>query len=321
MAFCSFILHQVGKKPDFSAQLKSPDRSYRAILSEETYHDTIIKKKSHDTRRTARKQESRQIPDWTEDFGKSEMGRGKMIYITGDTHGNQDKWMEQIDPVLNPGDTIIIAGDFGVGFWNGKYGSEDTFFDWIERQPYTVLFCDGNHCNFDRLYAFPVTGWSGGKVHVLRKNVLHLMRGEIYQIQGQSFFVMGGGYSLDRYRRVEGISWWSEEMPCDEEYKNARNRLAEAENRVDYIVTHTAPSETVFYMSTQRRFGIKANVEQEWELTTFLDYIQAAVQYKRWYFGHFHLDLELWRNQIALFSTIREAESGKIIRRWETYEG
>lgn len=23
-----------------------------------------------------------------------------MIYITGDTHGNQFKWLEQIDPVL-----------------------------------------------------------------------------------------------------------------------------------------------------------------------------------------------------------------------------
>ena len=38
-----------------------------------------------------------------------------MIYITGDTHGDQERWMQQIHPALRPGDTILIAGDFGVG--------------------------------------------------------------------------------------------------------------------------------------------------------------------------------------------------------------
>ena len=37
-----------------------------------------------------------------------------MIYITGDTHGNQFKWLEQIDPVLKEGDIIIVCGDFGI---------------------------------------------------------------------------------------------------------------------------------------------------------------------------------------------------------------
>lgn len=50
-----------------------------------------------------------------------------MIYITGDTHGNQYKWVEQIEPVLSPSDTLIVTGDFGVGFWNGRYWSEETF--------------------------------------------------------------------------------------------------------------------------------------------------------------------------------------------------
>lgn len=40
----------------------------------------------------------------------------KMIYITGDTHGNQYKWVEQIESVISPADIIIVCGDFGVGF-------------------------------------------------------------------------------------------------------------------------------------------------------------------------------------------------------------
>lgn len=57
-----------------------------------------------------------------------------MIYITGDTHGNQDRWLGQIHPMLAAGDTIIIAGDFGVGFWNGCYFSEETFYAWLSNR-------------------------------------------------------------------------------------------------------------------------------------------------------------------------------------------
>ncbi len=247
--------------------------------------------------------------------------RKAMFYVTGDTHGNQYKWMEQIDMFLKPGDMILITGDFGVGFWNGRYWSEEMFFDWLEKQPYTVLFCDGNHCDFNKLDSYPVTEWNSGKVHFLRKNLIHLMRGEVYQINDWRFFVMGGGYSLDKYRRTEGVSWWPQEMPSAKEYENARYNLARFENTVDYIITHTAPGETVYHMSTIRRLGIQRNVMEERELTTFLDYVQATVQYKYWYFGHFHIDLELWRNQIATFSTIREVENSRIVRQWESYEG
>lgn len=66
-----------------------------------------------------------------------------------------------------------------------------------------MLFIDGNHENFDKLYSYPVETWYGGKVH---KIVIHLMRGEVYSIEGSSIFVMDGGYSIDKYRRTEGIS-------------------------------------------------------------------------------------------------------------------
>lgn len=44
-----------------------------------------------------------------------------MFFLTGDTHGNQYKWVEQIDPSLSPTGMILVCGDFGVGFWNGRY--------------------------------------------------------------------------------------------------------------------------------------------------------------------------------------------------------
>lgn len=110
-------------------------------------------------------------------------------------------------------------------------------------------------------------------------------------------------------------------MPSEEQYRNAYANLEKVGYHVDYIITHTAPSETVRYLSTLRNLGVKTDVVQERPLTNFLDEIQHRVTYRHWYFGHFHVDMELWRNQTVILSTIRELESGKVIRRWDSYEG
>ena len=182
-----------------------------------------------------------------------------------------------------------------------------------------VLFVDGNHENFDNLYSCPVEDWNGGKIHKIRHNLIHLMRGEIYQIDGVTIFTFGGGYSMDKYLRQENVSWWPQEMPSEEEYRNAEQNLQKVDYQVDYIITHTAPSETVYYLSKMRRLGIEKIVIER-PLTTFLDNIRISVAYKHWYFGHFHVDEELWRNQTAILSTIRELESGKIVKEWDFSE-
>ena len=98
---------------------------------------------------------------------------------------------------------------------------------------------------------------------------------------------MGGGYSLDKNLRVPGQTWWPEEMPDEAEYKNALKNLKAYEFKVDYILTHTAPNDTVEYMSHMGR-GIKSAVVEELPLNGFLRWIEDSVEYKKWYFGHFH---------------------------------
>ena len=99
-----------------------------------------------------------------------------------------------------------------------------------------MLFTDGNHENFDKLYGYPTETWCGGRVHKICSNVIHLMRGEVYCIGGCSIFDMGGGYSIDKYRRTEGVSWWPQEMPSEEEYNNALENLRKVDLKVDCIV-------------------------------------------------------------------------------------
>lgn len=243
-----------------------------------------------------------------------------MILITGDIHANQRKWMREIEPNLKKGDVLIVAGDFGFGFWDGVYWPQEMFFDHIAEQEYTLLFIDGNHEHFDKLNSLPVSQWNGGKVHRIRHNVIHLMRGEMFEIEDVSIFTFGGGYSVDKARRTEGISWFEQEMPTNDEYLAARNNLDACDNRVDYIITHTCPTESVAYLATYGGHGISKNVVDERPLTDFLQGVTNNLDYKIHYFGHFHIDKEIWRNQIAIFNVIRELKTGKVIHQWEPYE-
>ena len=46
-----------------------------------------------------------------------------------------------------------------------------------------------------------------GRVHFVSGNVIHLMRGEVYDIAGTRLFAMGGAHSADREWRIPGVTW------------------------------------------------------------------------------------------------------------------
>ena len=121
-----------------------------------------------------------------------------MIYLTGDIHGNIDlkklnmrNFPKQKELTRN--DVLIILGDFGLN--NKSIKKEKHYLDWLNSRNYTTLFVDGNHEEFPVLNSYPVVEAFGAKCHQLCDNVYHLMRGEIYHIDGKTFFVMGGAES------------------------------------------------------------------------------------------------------------------------------
>lgn len=122
-----------------------------------------------------------------------------MIFVTGDTHGepkrlNTENFPEQKE--LCREDYVIICGDFGLVFAEDKESKTETWWlNWLEDKNFTTLFVDGNHENFDRLNAMPEEEWQGGRVHKLREHVIHLMRGEMYRIDGADVFAFGGARS------------------------------------------------------------------------------------------------------------------------------
>ncbi len=210
-----------------------------------------------------------------------------MIYVTGDTHGDRMRFFDNNmvgESSWGENDTLIICGDFGFIFRNNE--GEQAFLDKLAEKPYTICFCDGNHENFSALYLYPQEMWMGGKVHKIRRNIFHLMRGQIFDICGKKFFTMGGAYSIDKYMRTEGVSWWKEELPCSIEYNEAIHNLKKANNEVDYIITHTAPSEIIWRL-------LKNPDNHDKELTGFLDQVMHEIKFKRWFFGHWHMDWKI----------------------------
>ena len=222
-----------------------------------------------------------------------------MIYVTGDTHIPYD--IHKLgashfaaQKSLTREDYVVICGDFG-GIWQAHDPEAEYWLKWLNRKNFTTLFVDGNHENFDLLDACPVEMWCGGQVHRIRDNILHLMRGQVFHIDGLKIFTMGGAASLDKYARVEGKSWWARELPSLAEYEEAAVNLAEADHQVDFVFTHTAPT------------SIAAQLRQdpaEKELTDFLEHIKCTVEFRGWFFGHFHQDIDIENKYYAMFNRV-----------------
>lgn len=214
-----------------------------------------------------------------------------MIFITGDTHGmidtNKIKLFIQ-NRKLNKNDYLIIAGDVNCPDFCQEIPYGKTFRFW-EDAPCTMLFVDGNHENFAQLNALPIEEWHGGKVHKLADNIIHLMRGQVYDIDGKTFFTFGGATSIDKSRRTPFVDWFPEEDCNWNETQEALDNLDKVNNKVDFIITHTIGKEF-----TLRRMmnDISYDPSAYGAVNNFLDYIDDIVEYKKWYFGHFHRDVE-----------------------------
>lgn len=223
-----------------------------------------------------------------------------MIYVTGDVHGEYYDLMHRIYGAgAKTGSTVIVCGDFGL-VWNDEY--HKYFLQILKSQPFNFLFVDGNHEDFDLLYTYPVEDWNGGKVHRIADNIRHLMRGQVFEIEGRTFFTMGGAYSIDKAMRREGVSWWSAELPTNEEYSTAEKNLEKCGYSVDYVLTHTIPESAIYSMQ-------KTPVDNDKELTGYFEWLYSGnLHFKKWFAGHWHENILINDNLQILFEEVQEIE-------------
>jgi len=231
-----------------------------------------------------------------------------MIYLTGDLHGSIDRLTERYFPeshMLTEKDYLIQLGDFGCFWKNPPSKDERECLDFFSQQRYTTLFIDGNHENFPLIYSYPVVDFCGGKAHKINDRLYHLIRGNIYNIDGKSFFAFGGALSIDKKYRIPDISWWSEEYPTQEEMNFAYNNLESVNFSVDYVLTHAAPLSIVEWMTEHGVFdngcrGEKANDS----VSKFLEFLLPKMSFKHWFFAHYHTNFSIKDKFTLLYTGI-----------------
>ena len=219
-----------------------------------------------------------------------------MIYITGDTHGDID-FKKLItffsNRLVNENDYLIILGDAGI-----VWSEEENYINDYSSLGLTILFIDGNHENFEMLNSFLIVEYHNAKCHKLCENIYHIMRGEILNLGGLSFFCMGGATSTDKAYRVNRVTWWEEENISNKDIMNGLNNLEKVGYRVDYVLTHAAPSFVI-----AKIFGFLPNSN-----TAILENFQKQITFSHWYFGHYHVDVT-WNKYRCFYQDILEIDT------------
>ena len=208
-----------------------------------------------------------------------------MVYVTGDMHGDPTRLSDPALRRLKKGDILLVCGDFGF-VWDGS-AAEQKLLRRIGKQKYTIAFLDGRHENFDQLADYPTEEWHGGQAQLLNNRLVHLLRGEIYTLEGRTFFTFGGGESDDREFR-------------EAEMRHGLQRLAAAGNRVDYILTHV-PARTA-----AARLNPRSTMDG---VSLFLGGIEDTVQCREWYFGSLHRDRVIGSRRRAVFKDVVPVET------------
>lgn len=255
-----------------------------------------------------------------------------MIYITGDCHGDfrrfTKRYRMKMTHTLTENDYVIVCGDFGLCWARDKEFEYNC--NWLSGLPFTILWVQGNHENYDMLKEFPVEMWHGGKTrHIVRDKIILLERGQIFDIEGSTFFTFGGASShdvqggiLDKddplYNekrkiavssglpyRVNHYSWWKEELPNEEEISEGISNLAKAGNKVDYIISHCGSNsfqnKITKYFESEGVDGIEYSTDI---LTDYFETLETLVDYKHWYCGHYHQQIPIDGKHTVLYGAI-----------------
>lgn len=249
-----------------------------------------------------------------------------MIFITGDCHADWSKFSTGSFPEqkeMTRDDYVIVCGDFGI--WHPD-NTEKWWFKWLSEKNFTLIFVDGNHENFDRLYSdeFEIVDFYGGKAHRICENVYHLMRGYVFELCGKKFFAFGGASSHDiqdgilepsdyksnkeltndynrrtqrgEMLRINHISWWQQEMPSEDEMKFGLETLRNNGNKVDYIVSHCCPQEVASLFSH--------GFYKPDKLTDYFNTVAKTTEFSKWFFGHYHNNKQIFDKFIMLYEQI-----------------
>lgn len=224
-----------------------------------------------------------------------------MIYITGDMHGDINQ-MRQVMNKINckSNNTLIVLGDFGANYYFDK--KDDIFKNAISEYNINIFVIRGNHDGNPALIENIEQKEKYGNIGYIEQkypNIFYAINSNIYNIEKNQFLVLGGAYSVDKFYRLSmGYKWFSDEQMTIPERENF---LQDCPEKVDVILTHTCP-----YTNVPRHLFLKtidqSTVDNSMEY--FLQEVKEKIEYKNWFFGHYHDNEQIEENMYMLYDGV-----------------
>ncbi len=195
-----------------------------------------------------------------------------MIVLTGSTWGRAGlaRLRNGVLDGLTKEDFLIVLGDCGV---LAPRTDRDRVVREYRELPCSVLYLDGSRDDYDTLADYPVFRWNGGAVQVISRGILHLMRGQVFRLEGKTFLVCGGAATPGRDEAGKYWDWWPEQDPGPADRAAAADALTACGHKVDYVLSCDLPARW-------RPSAEPASAAAQW-----LDELLSAVTYGRWFFG------------------------------------
>lgn len=232
-----------------------------------------------------------------------------MIYITGDTHNSIDIsnlsardmkfFCKKQNVDYRAINYALVLGDFGLPWYecpvdeDGIHPVDPTdkyLLKWYNLKPFMTLAVMGNHDNYDMIEKLPEVEMFGSSVLKVSDRIFYLKRGEIYNIEGKSFLVLGGARSDDKASRTPHESWWEQEEWTEAEKSACISKIEASSKKFDYVLSHTGTTAGIvcwntYFQNEENQKGLRQN-----PTVAFNDKIDSEITYEKWFFGHWHRD-------------------------------
>lgn len=154
------------------------------------------------------------------------------IAFAGDWHANT-AWARKaaLYAKTNGADVIIHTGDFGYDYASSFILDLE---EELARLDLPILFVRGNHDDPEFLDGLEENDLGFKPV---TSHIWYIPQGKSWEWNGVRFLGLGGAHSIDRPRRVEGVSWWAREtISTVDAFKAAH------QGEVDVMITHDCPA-------------------------------------------------------------------------------
>ncbi len=237
-------------------------------------------------------------------------GAPPKFFITGDKHRNFDDVKRFCRSMsTRRKDVLIILGDAGFNYY------EDFRDDKLKKEMSNLnitLFCiHGNKENRPQnISTYGIRSFCGGKVYYEPQypNIFFAVDGEVYTFDGKKYMAVGGAHSVDKIRCLEeNQPFWDDEMPDDETKARVEEKLAQENNSIYGMMTHTCPMKYLpveMFISTRQNTKIVKKPGKTKPMNSFhpdidrsteewLGKLEQQLDYEVWYCGHYHADKQI----------------------------